>query len=103
SGFFRPVLRISPALGREIQNMARFLVRLAACLSPSQTIRRIHMRSRLFALACVAAALFLVPASADASCCDQAQASHQMKAGAPCCDMPCCADHAMKLEPKDID
>jgi hypothetical protein len=61
------------------------------------------MHPRLFALACVAAASFLVPASADASCCDQAQASHQMKAGAPCCDMPCCADHAMKAEPKDID
>ena len=61
------------------------------------------MRSRLFALACVAAASFLVPAPADASCCDQAQASHQMKAGAPCCEMPCCADHAMKAESKDMD
>jgi len=61
------------------------------------------MHSRLFAAAGVAAALFVVPVSADASCCDQVQASHQMKAGAPCCDMPCCADHKMAVEPKDID
>jgi hypothetical protein len=61
------------------------------------------MHSRLFAAAGVAAALFLVPASADASCCDEGQASHQMKAGAPCCDMPCCADHATKAESKDVD
>jgi hypothetical protein len=46
----------------------------------------------------MAVALFLAPASADASCCDQ----HQMKAGAPCCDMPCCADHAVKAEPKEV-
>jgi len=57
------------------------------------------MHSKLLAAAGLAAALFLLPASADASCCDQ----HQMKAGAPCCDMPCCADHAVKAEPTDIE
>jgi hypothetical protein len=62
------------------------------------------MHSRLFAAAGVAAALFLAPASADASCCDQAKMHAQQKtAGAPCCDMPCCADHAMAVEPKEVD
>ena len=56
------------------------------------------MGSRLFAVASMAVALFLAPASADASCCDQ----HQMKAGAPCCDMPCCADKAVKPEAKEV-
>jgi hypothetical protein len=59
------------------------------------------MHSKLFAAAGIAGMLLLAPAAADASCCDQAK--HEMKAGAPCCDMPCCADHAMKAEPKDID
>ena len=61
------------------------------------------MHSRLFAAAGVAAALFLAPAPADASCCDQAQCAHQMKAGAPGCNMPCCADQAVKAEPKDTE
>ena len=59
------------------------------------------MHRTLVAAAGMAVALFLAPASADASCCDQAK--HQMKAGAPCCDMPCCADHAVKAEPTDIE
>jgi hypothetical protein len=58
------------------------------------------MHRTLVAAAGMAVALFMAPASADASCCDQAK--HQMKAGAPCCDMPCCADHAVKAEPKEI-
>ena len=61
------------------------------------------MHSKLFAAAGIAGMLLLAPAAADASCCDQAQGSHQMKAGTPCCDMPCCADHAMKAEPKETD
>jgi hypothetical protein len=58
------------------------------------------MHRTLFAAAGMAVALFLAPASADASCCDQAK--KEMKAGAPCCDMPCCADHAVKAEPKEV-
>lgn len=53
---------------------------------------------KFFALAGVAAVLILIPARADASCCDQSMpAMHDMKAG--CCDMPCCKD-AMTPEPK---
>ena len=58
------------------------------------------MHARLFAAAGIAAVLFLAPASADASCCDQAK--HTMKAGASCCDMPCCADKAVKPEAKEV-
>ena len=58
------------------------------------------MQSKLIAAAGIAGLLLVAPASADASCCDQAK--HQMKAGAPCCDMPCCADHAVKPEPKEV-
>jgi hypothetical protein len=60
------------------------------------------MHSKFIAAAAVAAALFLAPASADASCCDQTKTSSHHK-DAPCCDMPCCADHALTPEPKDID
>ena len=60
------------------------------------------MHSKLFAATCIAGMLLLAPAAADASCCDQSK-HHQMKAGAPCCDMSCCADHAVKAEPKDTD
>jgi len=58
------------------------------------------MHSRLFAAAGIAGMLLLAPAAADASCCDQAK---QVKGSASCCDMPCCADHAMKMESKDLD
>ena len=59
------------------------------------------MHRTLFAAAGMAVALFLAPASADASCCDQT--THQMKGGAPCCDMPCCADQGTKAEAKEVD
>ena len=59
------------------------------------------MHSKLIAAAGIAGLLLVAPASADASCCDQEK--HMMKAGAPCCDMPCCADRAAKSEPKDVD
>ena len=56
---------------------------------------------KFFALAGVAAFLVLIPARADASCCDQSMpAMHDMKAG--CCDMPCCKDGA-KAEASAID
>ena len=58
------------------------------------------MYSKLIAIAGVAGLFLLAPVSADASCCDQSK--HQMKAGAPCCDMPCCADHAVKAKPKEM-
>ena len=59
------------------------------------------MHGKLFAAAGMAVALLLAPASADASCCGQHK--HEMKAGAACCDMPCCADKAVKAEPKEVD
>lgn len=49
------------------------------------------MHFRLLAAAGVVSLMVFTPTAADASCCDQAK--HEMKAG--CCDMPCCADHAM--------
>ncbi len=52
------------------------------------------MHFKLLAAAGVASLLLFTPAAADASCCNQAKmAGHDMKGG--CCDMPCCADHAV--------
>jgi hypothetical protein len=58
------------------------------------------MQAKFLAAAGMTMALLLAPASADASCCDQEK--HVMKAGTSCCDMPCCADHVVKPEPKEI-
>jgi hypothetical protein len=46
------------------------------------------MHFKLLAVAGAAFLLTLLPASADASCCQE----HQHQAKAACCDMPCCAD-----------
>jgi hypothetical protein len=54
------------------------------------------MHRTLLAAAVMAVALFLTPASADASCCGQA--TNQMKDAAPCC-----ADHAVKAASKEIE
>lgn len=46
---------------------------------------------RVLAFAGLAGLLLLLPARADAACCDQSKhAMHDMKAG--CCDMPCCKE-----------
>ena len=60
------------------------------------------MHFKLLAAAGVASLMLLTPAAADASCCDQTKmAGHEMKGG--CCDMPCCANKAVKAEPKEIE
>jgi hypothetical protein len=56
------------------------------------------MHFKLLVAAGITGLLLLAPVPAAASCCDQ----HQMKAGEACCDMPCCADHAVKPESLDI-
>ena len=59
------------------------------------------MHLKLFAAAGAAAFMLFIPATADASCCDQEKMSHAKGA---CCDMPCCADHAAKkAEVKEIE
>lgn len=60
------------------------------------------MYFKLLTAAGAACLLMLTPAAADASCCDQTKmAGHEMKGG--CCDMPCCANKAVKAEPKEIE
>ena len=60
------------------------------------------MQFKLLAAAGVACLVLSSPATAAASCCDQTKmAGHDMKGG--CCDMPCCADKAVKAEPSAID
>jgi hypothetical protein len=56
------------------------------------------MHFKLLVAAGVTGLLLLAPVPAAASCCDQ----HQMKAGEACCDMPCCANHALEPESMDI-
>jgi len=68
------------------------------------------MHSKLLAAAGIAALVIFAPVRADASCCDQAKhASHDMKAGMPCCaaetEMKCCAEPdaiAMLLSGQDL-
>jgi len=58
------------------------------------------MHLRLFGPLAVAGMLFLAPAAADASCCDQ-QAQHP-QAHKACCDMPCCAKDGAELTADDL-
>jgi hypothetical protein len=59
------------------------------------------MRFKLYAAGAVVGLFLLVPAAADASCCDQK--AHAQHAQAGCCDMPCCKDAKGGAEPSIVE
>jgi len=56
------------------------------------------MHFKSLVAASITGLFLLLPVPAAAGCCDQ----HQMKANEACCNMPCCAETAVKEEPIDI-
>ena len=56
------------------------------------------MHFKLFAVAATAALFLLMPARADAACCDQHTHKALATKAAPCCDMPCCSGDVNVLD-----